>query len=115
MGEFESWLLPLLISRTREMFVGRARANNALDVAKALSKVSNHSTQAMHAWHVAKMRFVTLLSTKVLNSLVKVVMVGEKSLSWSGSMQWSHLPHQYTAIYSGCCTSRQSLNTAWHA
>jgi len=31
-----------------------------------------HSTQAMHAWHVAKMRFVTLLSTKV----VKLTLAG---------------------------------------
>ena len=34
-------------------------------VAKAIlpaSEVSYHSTQAIHAWHVAKTRFVTLLS-----------------------------------------------------
>ena len=36
------------------------------------SEVSDHSTQAIHAWHVAKTRFVTLLSTKVLNSLEKL-------------------------------------------
>ena len=43
-------------------------------VAKALftSEVSDHSTQAIHGWHVAKTRFVTLLSTKVLNSLEKL-------------------------------------------
>ena len=41
-------------------------------VAKALlpvHEVSNNRTQAIHACHVAKTRFVTLLSTKVLNSL----------------------------------------------
>ena len=36
------------------------------------SEVSDHSTQTIHAWHVAKTRFVTLLSTKVLNSLEKL-------------------------------------------
>ena len=43
-------------------------------VAKALpvKYVANHSTQAIHACHVAKTRFVTLLSTEVLNSLEKL-------------------------------------------
>ena len=51
-------------------------------------EVSDHSTQAVHAWHVAKMGFVTLL---------KIVMGAEKSLSWSGTAQWSSLSNQYTA------------------
>ena len=41
------------------------------------SEVSGHCTQAMHAWHVAKTRFVTLLLTKVVNSLEKSFMVTE--------------------------------------
>ena len=36
------------------------------------NEMSNHSTQAIHALHVAKARFVTLLSTKVLTSLEKL-------------------------------------------
>ena len=35
------------------------------------SEVSNHSTQAIHAWHVAVMRFVTLLSKKVLTDTLE--------------------------------------------
>ena len=40
-------------------------------VAKALytSEVSDQSTQAIHAWHVAKTRFVTLLSLEKLSWL----------------------------------------------
>ena len=38
------------------------------------------------AWHIAKMRFVTLLSTKKVNSSEKIVMLAEKSLSWSSTM-----------------------------
>ena len=48
--------------------------------------MSDHSTQAMHAWHTAKMRFVTLLSTEI-NSLEKIVILTEKSLSWSSNYQ----------------------------
>ena len=44
-----------------------------------------HSTQAMHGIYIAKMRFVTLLSTKLLNSIEKIVMLAEKSLSWSST------------------------------
>ena len=48
----------------------------ALDcyAAKALpcSDKSGHSTQAMHVWHIAKTKFVTLLSAKVVNSLEMV-------------------------------------------
>ena len=70
-------------------------ASNCYAAKALLIKVSDYSTQAMYAWHVAKMRFLSLLSTKVLNSLEKIV--AEKSLSWSGTTQLSHLPYQYTA------------------
>ena len=68
-------------------------------VAKALLPVKYQitSTQAIHAWHVAKTRFVTLLSTKVLNRLRNIVMVAEKSFSRGSTTQQSHLSHQHAA------------------
>ena len=65
------------------------------------SEVSDHSTQAIHAWHVAKTRFVTLLSTKVLNSLEEVVMVAEKSFSWGSTI--------HNRAICPTCTSTQLL------
>ena len=64
---------------------------NELLVAKALAvkyQITAHRPFT-HAWIVAKTRFVTLLSTKVLNSLEKLsCMVVDKSLSWNGTPQW---------------------------
>ena len=34
-----------------------------------------------YAWHIAKMKFVTIYS---------IVMLAEKSLSWSSTTHWSH-------------------------
>ena len=50
-------------------------------VAKALpcSEVSNHSTQAIY--DILLMKFVTINS---------IVILAEKSLSWSSTTQWSH-------------------------
>ena len=48
------------------------------------SEVSDHSTQV--EWHVAEQNS-SLLSTKVVNSLEK--MVEETSLSWGGTTQCS--------------------------
>jgi len=69
-------------------------------------KVSVHSTQAMHAWHATIIRFnITLLSTKLLNSLEKIVMVAEKSLSWIGIAPRYHLSYKNAAtlvvVYTG--------------
>ena len=48
---------------------------NFLNVSKLLHfTLSDHSTQAIHARQVAKTRFVTVLSTKVLNT--------SEELSW---------------------------------
>ena len=59
--------------------------------------MSDHSTQVV--WHVAEQSLiVTLLSTKVLNSLKK--MVAETSLSWSGTIRSSH----YAPINAVCLT-----------
>ena len=42
------------------------------------SEVSDHSTQAIHAWHVAKTRFVTSLSTKEIRPGTSDVSLCEK-------------------------------------
>ena len=39
-------------------------------------------TMVYTAWHIAKMRFVTVLQNLV-NSLEKIVMLAKKSLSWN--------------------------------
>ena len=56
-------------------------------VAKVLrtSEVSDHSTQAMHGIYRVKTRFVTLLSTKLLNNIENIVILAEKSFSWSST------------------------------
>ena len=41
----------------------------------------NYQITAHRPWHIVKMRFVTLPSTKLLNSLEEIVMLAEKSLS----------------------------------
>ena len=66
----------------------------------------------MHAWHVVKMKFVTLLSTKVLNSLEKIVAGMELVMEWYNTIQPFTLP---VNSYSGFCSSRLSLNTAWQS
>ena len=73
-------------------------------VAKALatSELSDHSTQDIHAWHVAKTSFVTLLSTNVLNSLEKLSWLQRRAFHWV-------VPHNRAIFvlpacsYSGCC------------
>ena len=48
-------------------------------------KVSDHSTWAIHAWHAAKMRFITQQSSKVLNP--RGVVISNPTLTG----QWKHL------------------------
>ena len=69
-------------------------------VAKALP-MKYHITAhrlLIHAWHVAKTRFVTLLSTRVLNSLEKLSWLLRKAFSLGSTTQQSHLSYQHTAI-----------------
>ena len=61
-----------------------------------------------HSWHIAKTRFVTLLSTKMLNSLEKIVMLAEKNLSWCSTAQWSHFFYHYAATLGVIYTQAKS-------
>ena len=49
-----------------------------------------------YAWHIAKTKFVTINS---------IVMLGEKSLSWSSTTHWSHFSTTIRS-YSGCWIHR---------
>ena len=72
-------------TRGKKNPVGKAWESNPIELLcrqSFTSEVSDHSTQAVHAWHVATRRFVTLLSTKVVNREI-LVTVAEKSLSWN--------------------------------
>jgi len=54
------------------------------------------------------MRFVTL-SKKMLNSFHKIVMLAEKSLSWSSTIKWSHFFYHYTATLAVVYTQAESV------
>ena len=72
------------------------QCTTALTVAKALPvEVSDHSTQAIHAWHVAKTRFVALLSTQVLNSLEKLSWLQRRA--FHGVVPHNRLSYQHAA------------------
>ena len=65
------------------------------------SEVSDHSTQAIHARHVATMRFVTLLSTKVLNGSGKLSWLQRRAFNGVHTTEPFVLPAH---SYSDCCS-----------
>ena len=56
----------------------------------------------LHGIIIAKMRFVTC---EMLNSLEKIVILAEKSMSWSSSTYWSHFFYLYAATLAVACTA----------
>ena len=71
------------LGECRTLWDEREQAIHCFNLYFSKDLVSDHSTQVV--WHVAEQKLVTLLSTKVLNSLEK--MVAETSLSWGGTIQ----------------------------
>ena len=89
--------------------VGRAALNCYVPKALPLtSEVSAHSTQAMHGIYIAKTKFVTLLSTKMLRENCH-------SCREELVMEQYHTFLLPLSSYSGCCKHRLSQNTARHA
>ena len=77
-------------------------------LAKALPvKYQNTPQQAVHGIYIARRRFVTLLSKK-MEMLNKIVMLPEKSLSWSSTIYEAIFFYDYTATLAVVCTQAES-------